>query len=129
MSVALDVTDNIDKIYETIFTGTNSVIALAFYILVAVALWKVFEKAGYSGILALIPIVNVFIVVKIAGYSAWMTLLYLIPIVGWIFGIVVAIRLGDRFGKGGLFSFFLLWLIPVIGYFVIGFGDARYRRA
>jgi len=129
MSVALDVTDNIDKIYETIFTGTNSVIALAFYVLVAVALWKVFEKAGYSGILALIPIVNVFIVVKIAGYSAWMTLLYLIPIVGWIFGIVVAIRLGDRFGKGGLFSFFLLWLIPVIGYFVIGFGDARYRRA
>jgi hypothetical protein len=129
MSVALDVTDNIDKIYETIFTGTNSVIALAFYILVAVALWKVFEKAGYSGILALIPIVNVFILVKIAGYSAWMTLLYLIPIVGWIFGIVVAIKVGERFGKGGLFSFFLLWLIPVIGYFVVGFGDARYRRA
>ncbi|MBO9627333.1 MAG: hypothetical protein J7484_13295 [Microbacterium sp.] len=129
MSVALDVTDSIDKLYETIFTGTNSIFALALYAVIAVALWKVFEKAGYPGVLALIPIVNVFIVVKIAGYSAWMALLYLIPIIGWIFGIVVAIRVGERFGKGAGFSFFLLWLLPFIGYFIVGFGDARYRRA
>ena len=128
MRVALDVTDTINDLWGAVFTGVNGLFVLAFYILVAVALWKVFEKAGYAGILALIPIVNVFIVVKIAGYSAWMTLLYLIPIVGWIFGIVVAVRVGERFGKGAGFSFFLLWLIPFIGYFIIGLGDARYRR-
>ncbi|WP_427868760.1 DUF5684 domain-containing protein [Leucobacter luti] len=102
---------------------------LILYILIAIALWRVFSKAGYPGILAIIPIVNVFILVKVAGYSAWMTLLYLIPIVNIVFSIFVAVRLGQRFGKGGAFSFFLLWLFSVIGYFIIGFGSARYRSA
>lgn len=105
-----------------------SVPGLIVYILIAIALWRVFSKAGYPGILAVIPIVNVFILVKVAGYSAWMTLLYLIPIVNIIFSIFVAVRLGQRFGKGGVFSFFLLWLFSVIGYFILGFGSAQYRR-
>ena len=99
------------------------------YVLIAIALWRVFSKAGYSGILAIIPIVNMFVLVKVAGYSAWMGLLYLIPIVNFIFAIVVAFKLGARFGKGGAFSFFLLWLIPIIGYFIIGYGGAQYRKA
>ncbi|MBL3686905.1 hypothetical protein D3248_08070 [Leucobacter zeae] len=104
------------------------VFAIAWYVIVAIALWRVFSKAGYPGILAIVPILNVFILVKVAGYSAWMTLLYLIPIVNFVFGIFVAIRLGERFGKGGAFSFFLLWLIAPIGYLILGFGGAGYRR-
>jgi len=99
------------------------------YVITAIALWKVFSKAGYPGILAIIPIVNLFVLVKVAGYSAWMGLLYLIPIVNIIFSIVVAVKLGGRFGKSGAFSFFLLWLIPFIGYFILGFGSARYSKA
>ncbi len=105
-----------------------SVVGVIVYVLVAIALWRVFSKAGYAGILAIIPIVNIFILVKVAGYSAWMALLYFIPIVNIIFGIFLAIRLGERFGKGGVFSFFLLFLFPIIGYFVIGYGPAQYRR-
>ena len=59
--------------------------------------------------------------------SGWLALLYLIPIVGFIFGIIVAIKLGERFGKGGLFSFFLFFVFPYIGYLIIGFGESRYR--
>ncbi len=103
-------------------------VSLVWYVLVAVALWKVFSKAGYPGILAIIPIVNVFVLVKIAGYSAWLGLLYLIPIVNFVFSIMVAFRVGRGFGKGGAYSFFLLWLFPFIGYFLIGFGDARYSN-
>lgn len=107
----------------------TSIAVIAVYVLIAVALWKVFSKAGYPGILAWIPIVNLIVLLKIAGYSAWLVLLYLIPIVNFIFAIFVAIRLGERFGKGGFFSLLWLWLFPVIGYFVLGFGQARYRRA
>lgn len=110
------------------FTPETGWISVIVYVLTVIALWRVFSKAGYPGILAIIPIVNLFILVKVAGYSAWMTLLYIIPIVNLIFGIFVAIRLGQRFGKGGAFSFFLLWLIPIIGYFVIGYGSAQYQR-
>lgn len=104
------------------------VFAVVWYIIIAIALWRVFSKAGYPGILAIIPIVNVFILVKVAGYSAWMALLYIIPIVNIIFSIFVAIRLGERFGKGGAFSFFLLWLFSAIGYLILGFGSAQYRN-
>nr|WP_243752653.1 DUF5684 domain-containing protein [Leucobacter ruminantium] len=102
------------------------VFGIVWYLVIAIALWRIFSKAGYPGILAIIPIVNVFVLVKVAGYSAWMTLLYLVPIANLIFSIFVAIRLGQRFGKGGAFSFFLLWLFSVIGYLILGFGGARY---
>lgn len=106
-----------------------SFVGIVIYLLIAIALWRVFSKAGYAGILAIIPIVNMFLLVKIAGYSAWMGLLYFIPIVNFIFSIFVAIRLGARFGKGGGFSFFLLFLFPVIGYFIVGYGSAQYRKS
>ncbi|EXJ51649.1 MULTISPECIES: DUF5684 domain-containing protein [Microbacterium] len=39
--------------------GTGFVLFVAYYVLLAVAMWKVFSKAGYPGILALIPIVAI----------------------------------------------------------------------
>jgi len=120
-----DITDRTDLVA---LSGTYGIFGLIWYVLLAIALWRVFSKAGYPGILAIIPIVNVFILVKVAGYSAWMTLLYLIPIVNIVFSIFVAIRTGDRFGKGGAFSFFLLWLFAVIGYMILGYGGSQYTR-
>lgn len=117
-----------DQAQITALSAEYGVFAIAWYVVIAIALWRVFSKAGYPGILALIPIVNVFFLVKVAGYSAWAALLYFIPIVNIVFGIFVAIRLGERFGKGGAFSFFLLWLFSVIGYLIIGFGSAQYSE-
>ncbi|GAA2972443.1 hypothetical protein JOD63_000111 [Microbacterium terrae] len=125
MTFASTVTSTADM--TSLFSQTSWV-GIVFYVLVAVALWKVFEKAGYAGILAIIPIVNLVILVKIAGYSAWLTLLYLIPIVNLIFALFVAFRIGRAFGKGGLFSFFWLWLFAFVGYFIIGFGKATYTK-
>ncbi|MBT2473583.1 hypothetical protein J7E68_03080 [Microbacterium sp. ISL-103] len=120
--------NGISDLYAQIFSGTTGLITLVFYVLVVIGLWKVFTKAGYPGILAIIPFVNVVFLVKIAGMSGWLALLYLIPIVGFIFGIIVAVKLGERFGRGGLFSFFLLFVFPYIGYLILGFGDSRYSR-
>lgn len=107
---------------------TTSIFGLVIYVIVVVALWRVFAKAGWPGILAIIPIVNMFILVKIAGYSAWLGLLYFIPIANVVLAIIVAIKVGENFGKGGAFSFFLLFLFPFIGYLILGFGDARYTK-
>ncbi|PQZ53674.1 MULTISPECIES: DUF5684 domain-containing protein [unclassified Microbacterium] len=121
--------NGISDLYASIFSGTTGLIALVFYILVAVGLWKVSTKAGYPGILAIIPFVNLVFLVKIAGMSGWFALLYLVPIVNLVLAIIVAFKLGARFGKGGVFSFFLLLLFPYIGYLILGFGDARYSKA
>lgn len=120
-----DITGTADL--RTLWANTG-IVSIIWYVLVAIALWKVFSKANYPGILAIVPIVNLFILVKIAGYSAWLGLLFLIPLVNVIFGLLVAFRLGRAFGKGGLFSFFFLWLFAFIGYFILGFGSARYSE-
>lgn len=114
----------------TTLTTTSWIIGITLYVLSVVALWRVFSKAGYPGVLAIIPIVNLFILVKVAGYSAWLTLLYIIPIVDIVFSIMVAFRIGRAFGKGGVFSFFLLWLpaLQFIGYMILGFGRATYTK-
>jgi hypothetical protein len=106
---------------------TNSLLGLAVYVVVVIALWRIFTKAGYPGWLAIIPIVNAIFVVKIAGYSGWMTLLYLIPIVNIVFHIIVSLRVGRAFGHGGFFSFVLLVVFWIIGYLIVGFSDDRYR--
>lgn len=107
----------------------GGVIGLIWYVILVIALWKIFTKAGYAGWLAIIPIVNVFVLVKIAGFSAWLGLLYLIPIVNIIFHIIVALRIGKGFGKGAVFSIFLLWLFSAIGFLILGFGSATYDKA
>jgi hypothetical protein len=117
-----------DQTALSAFTPESGLLAALIYVLSAIALWRVFSKAGYPGVLAIIPIVNVFILVKVAGYSAWMTLWYIVPIANIIFAIFVALRLGARFGTGLAFSIFLLWLFPIIGYFILGFGSAQHRR-
>ncbi|MGZ0712800.1 DUF5684 domain-containing protein (plasmid) [Coraliomargarita sp. W4R53] len=108
--------------------GPWSVVGVIFYVLIAVALWKVFTKAGYPGIFAIIPIVNFFILTKVAGFSAWLGLLFLVPIVNFVFALIVAFRVGGAFGKGGVFSFFLLWMFSFVGYLIIGFGKASYTK-
>jgi len=123
-----DPTDAAGNILSGLLNGTTSVVGLIFYVIVVIALWKVFTKAGHAGWLALIPIVNLIFLIKIAGLSGWFVLLYLIPIVNIVMSIIVAVKLGKNFGKGGAFSFFLLWLFSFIGYFIIGFGSAQYRR-
>jgi len=105
----------------------SGVWGLIWYVILVIALWRTFTKAGWLGILAIIPIVNMFILVKIAGMSAWFGLLYFVPIVNVIFAIVVAVKVGKNFGHGGVFSFFLLFLIQPIGYLILGFGSSRYQ--
>lgn len=115
-------------ISEQLLSTTSVFWGVVFYLIYAVTMWRVFSKAGYPGILALIPIVNWIFLVKIAGMTGWAALLYLIPVVNVIFAIVVAIKEGRNFGKGGFFSFFLLFLFPYIGHLIIGFGSAEYRK-
>lgn len=128
LSRLTEVTPISTNVNDALFNVTTGILTFLWYVLIAIAMWMVFKKAGWPGILALIPIVNIVILVKIAGYSGWMSLLYLIPIVNIVFSIIVAIKVGAAFGKGGAWSFFLLWLISFIGFFILGFGDATYSK-
>ena len=112
--------------------STYSLIILAFYVLIIVAQWKIFTKAGQEGWKALIPIYNVVVLYKIIGLSPWLLLLYLlsvVPVVGWIISIALSIvstvKLAKAFNQSTAFIFGLLFLSPIFQ-MILGFGKAEY---
>ncbi|HTT57272.1 MAG TPA: DUF5684 domain-containing protein [Opitutaceae bacterium] len=105
-------------------------VLVALYLAVAlffiIAAWKVFTKAGKPGWGIFIPIYNLYLWVKIAGRSGWWVLLFLIPFVNIVIGIIVAIDVAKAFGKSGVWGFFLLFLLTYIGIAILGYGKAVY---
>lgn len=96
------------------------------YIITVIALWPVFTKAGRPGWGAIIPIYNTYLLVKIAGYHGALTILFFIPVVNIVVAIFVALGVGRAFGRSTVFSVFLLWLLSIIGYFIVGYGRSTY---
>jgi len=98
---------------------------LAFIAVYIVAYWKIFEKAGEAGWKSLIPIYNMYIVLKIVGFSGWYLLLFFVPFVNFLFWIYVAYKLAVAFGYG--VGMTILEFIAGIGLLIIGFGDSKYH--
>ncbi|HZE94451.1 MAG TPA: DUF5684 domain-containing protein [Gemmatimonadales bacterium] len=95
-------------------------------ILEIAAMWKVFEKAGQPGWAAIIPIYNLIVLIQIAGKPIWWILLYFIPIVSLIVGIIVLHNISVNFGKGVGFTLGLIFLSPIF-FPILAWGDAEYR--
>src|SRR5580658_11316621 len=109
------------------FGGMALMFWLAVVVVFVIGGWEMFEKAGQPGWAILIPIYNLYILLKIAGRPGWWLLLYFIPLVNFIIMIIVSIDLAKAFGQGALFGIVLLFLLSGIGYLVLGFGDYRYQ--
>ena len=95
-------------------------------LLVIVAMWKVFTKAGRPGWAAIIPIYNMYVWCKIVGRPGWWVILMLIPLVNIIIGIIVCIDLAKSFGKGVGFGIGIA-LLGIIFLPILGFGSAQYQ--
>ena len=104
------------------------IISLVIAVVAIVAMWKIFTKAGEPGWASIVPIYNTYTMVKIAGYNPLMFLLFLIPLVNVVFGIMVMIRIGKAFGKGTGWSVIMLIIFNVIGMLILGFGNDQYRN-
>jgi len=89
-------------------------------------LWMVFTKAGEDGWKAIIPIWNVLILLKIVGREWWWIILMLIPIVGFIVWIIVALDLAKSYGRGTGFGIGLI-IFPYIWTIILRFGSDTYR--
>ena len=132
------------KVLSTILIGY-----VVWHILQAVADWKIFSKAGRPGILAFIPIVNIYVEYGIC-WSKFMGLIYLVcvGITSYVSGvqepsstlttvsgvasvaalalhIVQSIKLAKSFGKGVGYGILLILFGPLARLF-LGLGDSRY---
>ena len=132
------------KVISTIIIGY-----VVWHILQAVADWKIFSKAGRPGILAFIPVVNVYVEYGIC-WSKLMGLLYLVCVgitsyvsamqepssnlttvsgaasnVALVLHIIQSIKLARSFGKGVGYGILLILFGPLARLF-LGLGDSRY---
>jgi hypothetical protein len=102
------------------------IISLIIALLMIVAMWKVFTKAGQPGWASIIPIYNLYIWCKIVGRPWWWILLMLIPFVNFIILIILCIDTAKSFGKGAGFGIGLA-LLGIIFWPILGFGSAQYQ--
>ena len=104
----------------------SMIVGLLIALLLIVAMWKVFTKAGQPGWASIIPIYNLYIWSKIVGRPGWWIILMLIPFVNIIISIILLIDLAKSFGKGVGFGIGLI-LLAVIFFPILGFGSAQYQ--
>lgn len=110
---------------EYLFAGFMILIVIAVAIISLVGMWKAFEKAGQPGWACIIPIYNVYIILKIGGKPGWWLLMYFIPLVNLIFSVWAINMVSKSFGKDEGFTLGLLFL-GFIFWPILGFGDAKY---
>src|SRR5881275_111465 len=104
----------------------SMIVGLLIALLLIVAMWKVFTKAGQPGWASIIPIYNLYIWCKIVGRPGWWIILLLIPFVNIIVGITLCIDMAKSFGKGVGFGIGLA-LLGIIFWPILGFGSAQYQ--
>jgi len=97
-----------------------------------ISLWKVFEKAGKKGWIALIPLYNICTFFEISWGNGIYSLAFLtvfIPKIGYtIFAIVLIVswvKLAKAFGKDGAFAVGLI-LLTIIFFPILAFSDDAY---
>lgn len=106
-----------------VFLGLSQLIIT---VILMIAGWRIYTKAGRSGWLAIIPIVNAIVLLSIVGRPWWWIILYLIPIVGFITWLVVSVDLAKAFRHSTAFGIILIGILQGIGMLILGFGDDQY---
>ncbi len=106
-------------------SGIYSIIVLAVAVIILIAQWKIFVKAGKPGWGAIVPFYNMYCLFEMTFGNGWLFLLTFVPCVNMIMLIIMWIKLAQAFGKGVGFGIGILFF-PVIFLAILGFGDAQY---
>ncbi|MBC8202024.1 MAG: signal peptidase I [Planctomycetes bacterium] len=101
-------------------------IGIALEVLMMVGLWKAASKAGIFGLWAIIPIVQLFTLARIAGKPTWWGLLCLVPFVNLVILIIFYIEISKNFGRSVGTTLGLVFL-PFIFWPILGIGSAEYK--
>ena len=95
-------------------------------IVMIVAQWKLFSKAGKPGWASLVPVYNTVVLLEIVGRPIWWILLLMIPCTAPIILVIMAVDLAKSFGKGGGFTVGLI-LLGIVFFPILAFGSAQYQ--
>jgi hypothetical protein len=113
-------------------SGAGDIVLLLFNLLIAgiqiAGMWMVFEKADRAGWKAIIPIYNLYVMLKIGGNAWWWLVLLLIPILNIYALYRIHAGVSRAFGRGIGFGLGLTFL-GILFFPLLGFGDYQYRQS
>jgi hypothetical protein len=102
-------------------------VMLAIVLIPIAGMWKVFTKAGEPGWAAIIPIYNLYIMLKIGGNEWWWLLVIIfVPLVNLYGMFKMMAGVAKAFGKGTGYALGL-WFLGFIFFPLLGFGDDQYQ--
>jgi len=105
-----------------------AILAVVYIVLIAiylVSMWKLFTKMGQPGWQGIIPLLNAYVIYKLAGKEWWWVILLLIPCINIIALWFLADSTSKLFGKEIGWTIFLFFL-PGLAHIVLAFGDSQY---
>ena len=121
--------DNYDYYYEysstPVYSPATTIISLALGVLLIVAMWMIFKKAGKPGWAAIVPFYNIYVMYEITWGSGWRFLMLLIPLYNIILAIQTQVKLAKAFGKSGGFAVGLIFL-PYVFDPILAFDRSAY---
>ncbi len=115
-----------DFMANGVMITVSVIVNLAIVGFMIMAQWKLFVKAGEEGWIALIPIYNVVIMMKIAGKPGWWVILLFVPIANLVVSVLMNIGLARNFERSDGFAIGLI-LLPYVFLAILGFGDSKYN--
>lgn len=96
------------------------IIMLALSILLIIAQWKIYKKAGKPGWAAIVPIYNLIVLLEIVELPLWYIVLFFIPIANIYAMFKIYIELAHKFGKSTGFGiatiFFNFICFPILAF-------------
>ncbi|MFM2310551.1 MAG: hypothetical protein RLY87_2673 [Chloroflexota bacterium] len=135
--------------------GVSTILCLmggvfSIFLVIVVSLWKIFNKAGRTGLYAFIPLVSPFQWAKISGQGTIFAIIYallvtfgtsqvtseqtaqssttgLVGLIVFVLYVLVQLGLARRFRRGTAFAIGLI-LLPYVFYPILAFGNATYHH-
>ena len=105
------------------------IVFFVFYVaiiaLMIVSMWKIFVKANQPGWASIVPFYNAYVMVEIAKKPTWWFGMLFVPLVNFVFMIMIINALAKNFGKSEGFTVGIIFL-PYVFFPILAFGDARY---
>ncbi len=94
-----------------------SALMIIFYAYFSICLQILAKKTNtLNGWFAWIPIANIFLMLNIAQKPLWWIILFLIPLVNIVIGIIIWMAISEKRGKPAWYG--ILLIVPIVGIFI-----------
>lgn len=118
----------LDANYQVHFklSAATLIPSIVISVIMLIAMWRVYTKAGKPGWAVLIPIYNLWVEYEIICGRGTAMFRLLIPFYNIYWAIKSIIKMAHAYGKSTGFGIGMLFLSPIF-YAILGFGDAEYQ--